>query len=235
MPVGEKEANMSGKLYAALLDLLFPQKCIFCRKVLRGHESGLCVECAQALPRPDPPATQGGAYSVCAASLCYSDKVKRAIHRYKFGGRANYAKTFGAIMADTIEKELKGRYDIITWVPISAARKRARGYDQSMLLAYTIALELQDVAVETLRKTVHNEPQSNLSGAALRRKNVEGVYEVVDPALVKGKRILLVDDIMTTGSTLSECASALLGAGATEVVCAVLARPDTGSGRIFKN
>ncbi len=138
-------------------------------------------------------------------------------------------------MADSIEKELADRYDVITWVPISAARKRTRGFDQAMLLAYTIALELQDVALETLRKIVHNEAQSNLSGAALRRKNVSGVYEVVDASLVHGKRVLIVDDILTTGSTLSECATALLSAGATEVVCAVLARSDTGSNKIFKN
>jgi competence protein ComFC len=224
---------MSGRLYATLLGLLFPPKCVFCRKILRKHEKGLCERCSETLPRPDPRTTQGGVYSVCVASLCYSDMVKKAIHRYKFGGRANYAKTFGAIMAESIAKELEGRYDVITWVPISAVRKRARGYDQSMLLAYTIALKLQDVALETLRKTVNNEPQSNLDGAALRRKNVQGAYEVIDPALVRGKRILLVDDIMTTGATLSECAAALLGAGAAEVVCAVLARPNTGSNRVF--
>lgn len=226
---------MSVKLYATLLGLLFPPKCVFCKKILRNHENGLCERCSETLPRPDPRVTQGGVYSVCVASLCYSDKVKKAIHRYKFGGRANYAKTFGAIMADSIEKELAGRYDVITWVPISAARKRTRGFDQAMLLAYTIALELQDVALETLRKIVHNEAQSNLSGAALRRKNVSGVYEVVDASLVHGKRVLIVDDILTTGSTLSECATALLSAGATEVVCAVLARSDTGSNKIFKN
>ena len=133
-------------------------------------------------------------------------------------------------MAESIAKDLRG-YDVITGA--DQPRKRARGYDQSMLLAYTIALKLQDVALETLRKTVNNEPQSNLDGAALRRKNVQGAYEVIDPALVRGKRILLVDDIMTTGATLSECAAALLGAGAAEVVCAVLARPNTGSNRVF--
>jgi predicted amidophosphoribosyltransferase len=103
-----------------------------------------------------------------------------------------------------------------------------------MLLAYAIALELQDVAVETLIKTVHNKAQSNLSGAATRQRNVEGVYQATDSSLIKGKRVLLIDDILTTGSTLSECTSALLKAGAIEVVCAVLARVDTSSNQIFR-
>lgn len=225
---------MSTGLFSMLMELLFPAKCVFCRRVLRKPERGLCDSCSKTLTGPKPRVTRGGVYSVCAATLRYNDSVKRAIHRFKFGGKTNYATVFGKLMARTIEEELADRYDLITWVPISAERKRSRGFDQSMLLAYAIALELQDVAVETLIKTVHNKAQSNLSGAATRQRNVEGVYQATDSSLIKGKRVLLIDDILTTGSTLSECTSALLKAGAIEVVCAVLARVDTSSNQIFR-
>jgi predicted amidophosphoribosyltransferase len=103
-----------------------------------------------------------------------------------------------------------------------------------MLLAYTVALELKDVAVETLKKTVNNTAQSKINTPAQRKKNVAGVYSAIDPTLVQGKKILLIDDILTTGSTLSECASVLLDAGAIEVVCAVFARAETGRNKIFQ-
>lgn len=223
---------MIGKLFGSFLEVLFPQKCVFCRSILKGSEKWVCSECRRTLPRPENPLTRGGAYTVCAASLVYKDAVKKAFHRFKFGGKSNYAKPFGEMMAKTVMEHLRGRYDLITWVPISPSRKRSRGYDQSMLLAYTVALGLQDVAVETLRKTVNNTAQSKISIPAQRRSNVAGVYTAVDPALVQGKRILLIDDILTTGSTLSECASVLLGAGATEVVCAVFARAEDGKSKL---
>lgn len=224
---------MIGQLYRAILELLFPQKCIFCRSILKGREKGICTACKNTLPKPKNPLTEGGAYSLCAASLRYEDNVKKAFHRFKFGGKANYAKFFGEIMANTIKKELSGRYDIITWVPISKRRKKDRGYDQSMLLAYTVALALHDVAVESLEKKVNNTAQSKITGPAQRRENVAGVYSATESVLVCGKRVLLIDDILTTGSTLSECASVLLDAGATEVVCAVFARADAGKNKIF--
>jgi predicted amidophosphoribosyltransferase len=93
-----------------------------------------------------------------------------------------------------------------------------------MLLALAAALELDDVAVSTLEKTLDAEKQSSMGSAEKRRANIAGAYKAADPELVEGKRILLIDDIVTTGSTLSECAKTLLSAGAAEVLCAAVAR-----------
>ena len=224
---------MLGKLFGPLLEMLFPPKCVFCGSLLRGREKTICSACRKSLPKPEQPVSQGGAYSVCAAALRYEGRVKKAFHRFKFSGKTNYAKPFGVLIAATVRKELAGRYDVITWVPISNHRRETRGYDQSMLLAYTVALELGDVAVETLRKTVDNAAQSKINAPSQRRRNVEGAYAIVEPWLVQGKRVLLIDDILTTGSTLSECATVLLCAGAIEVVCAVFARSETGKNKIF--
>lgn len=217
---------MSGAL-GALLDLLFPPRCVFCRRLLHRGEEGICPRCQQELPWAlGAEAEQTGEFfSLCASPLWYQDQVRASFHRYKFKGVRGYSRTYGRLVAQCVQDHLAGRYDLITWVPLSRARLRQRGYDQAMLLASAAALELDDVAAETLCKVRDTEAQSGLGkNDASRRANVLSAYQVTDPALVEGRRVLLIDDIVTTGSTLSECARVLRTAGATDVVCAALAR-----------
>ena len=217
---------MSGPL-GTLLDLLFPPRCVFCRRLLRRGEEGICSRCQQELPWAlGAEAEQTGEFfSLCASPLWYQDQVRASFHRYKFKGVRGYSRTYGRLVAQCVLDHLAGRYDLITWVPLSRARLRQRGYDQAMLLASAAALELDDVAAETLRKVRDTEAQSGLGkNDASRRANVLSAYQVTDPALVEGRRVLLIDDSVTTGSTLSECARVLRTAGAADVVCAALAR-----------
>ena len=211
----------------ALLDLLFPPRCVFCRRLLHRREEGICPRCQQELPWAlGAEAEQTGEFfSLCASPLWYQDQVRASFHRYKFKGVRGYSRTYGRLVAQCVQDHLAGRYDLITWVPLSRARLRQRGYDQAMLLASAAALALDDVAAETLCKVRDTEAQSGLGkNDASRRANVLSAYQVTDPALVEGRRVLLIDDIVTTGSTLSECARVLRTAGATDVVCAALAR-----------
>lgn len=211
----------------ALLDLLFPPRCVFCRRLLHRGEEGICPRCQQELPWAlGAEAEQTGEFfSLCASPLWYQDQVRASFHRYKFKGVRGYSRTYGRLVAQCVQDHLTGRYDLITWVPLSRARLRQRGYDQAMLLASAAALALDDVAAETLCKVRDTEAQSGLGkNDASRRANVLSAYQVTDPALVEGRRVLLIDDIVTTGSTLSECARVLRTAGATDVVCAALAR-----------
>ena len=216
---------MSGPL-GFVLDLLFPPKCVFCGKVLDSGKSGFCRRCQRELPwlTDGEAELTGEFFSLCAAPLRYQDKVRDSIHRYKFKGRRGYHKVYGKLVAQCVHDHLDGRYDLITWVPLSDRRRRERGYDQAFLLASAAALELGDVAVETLRKERNTDPQSGITEDAQRRANVLGAYTPVDPELVAGKRVLLIDDVVTTGSTLSECARTLRTMGAEDVVCAALAR-----------
>ena len=211
----------------ALLNLLFPPRCVFCRRLLHRGEEGICPRCQQELPWAlGAEAEQTGEFfSLCASPLWYQDQVRASFHRYKFKGVRGYSRTYGRLVAQCVQDHLAGRYDLITWVPLSRARLRQRGYDQAMLLASAAALALDDVAAETLCKVRDTEAQSGLGkNDASRRANVLSAYQVTDPALVEGRRVLLIDDIVTTGSTLSECARVLRTAGATDVVCAALAR-----------
>jgi len=215
-----------GGLISGLLDLLFPPRCVFCHKLLGTGERELCRACERDLPWTEgKQAEQSGEFfSQCVSPLWYQDTVRRSFHRYKFKEHTGYAKTYGRLMAQCVRSHLIGQYDLITWVPLGAKSLKKRGYDQAMLLAMATALALGEVAAETLVKVRVTDTQSGLSEDAARRANVLGAYCVTDPELVGGRRILLIDDIITTGATMSECARVLRTAGAAEVLCATLAK-----------
>lgn len=121
-----------------------------------------------------------------------------------------------------LSSDLEG-LDLVTWVPISPLRKLFRGYDQDELLAQVVARELGMPCVPLLKKVRHNRAQSGISGYAKRRANVLGAYRTINPEQIPDRKILLVDDILTTGATAGECARMLLTAGAKEIHCAVVA------------
>lgn len=207
----------------ALLDLLFPPKCPFCRKV--QDAPGMCPACEISLPWTDEAHSlrtlRGGL--LCAAPLWYEDSVREAILRFKFHGGVSAAGPLGELIAQAAAERLSGEFDAVTWVPVSAKRLRQRGYDQALLLTEN-ACKLWGVEPERLLRKVRDNPaQSSLDSAEDRWKNTEGVYEAQgEPA---GKRILLIDDVCSTGSTLVSAAGVLLAAGAAGVVCAAAAFP----------
>lgn len=217
---------MARGFLSQILDFLFPPRCVFCGKLLSTGERDLCAGCQRTLPwLVEGQAEQGGEFfSLCASPLRYQGSVRESIHRFKFKGVQGYAKPYGRLVAQCVRDHLDGRWDLVTWVPLSEKRLRERGYDQAFLLANAAALELGEVAVETLRKARNTDAQSGLAGAEARRANVLGAYTAVDPELVEGKRVLLIDDVITTGATISECARVLRTFGAGDVVCATLAR-----------
>jgi len=210
--------------FEKLLNLIFPPKCPFCQKV--QDSVGICLACEKALPRTKAgeDCWNGTGGLCCAAPLWYEDAARDALLRLKFRGAAAAAEPLGELMARCAAEHFSGRFDTVTWVPISRRRARERGYDQSELLARA-ACRLWDTKPQALLvKTVDNAPQSTMTDAAARRANVLGVYELRRGMAVSGKRILLVDDIHTTGATLEECIRVLRDAGAADVVCVVAAK-----------
>ena len=211
--------------FSSLLDILFPPKCVFCGRILGNADDGWCDVCTEELPFADGGGKQTGEFfDFCISPLYYKGVVRKSILRFKFSGASYYAENYGRLMAECIREHSDIKYDIISWVPLSLKRERSRGYDQAKLLASATALELQDLAVETLSKPRDVQAQSELGGAAERSANILGAYAVIDREIIIGKCVLLIDDVVTTGSTLSECAKTLLSAGAAKVVCAALAR-----------
>lgn len=217
-------------LKSALLDLLFPPKCVFCRKLLPGgnKDGGICVKCAASLPYTDEPRAERSEdfFDFCLSPLYYRGIVRDSILRFKFRGAASYAGVYSRLAAEAVKAEPDASYDIITWAPVSRKRLKKRGYDQARLIAEGMAELLGSKCLPILKKSKHTPPQSGLEGAEKRRENVSGAYEMLPGRSVDGMRILLVDDVMTTGSTLSECTRTLLMAGAESVFCVTLARTE---------
>lgn len=207
----------------AFLDLLFPPKCPFCGRV--RDTLGICPSCMESIPWTDEAHSlrklRGGL--LCAAPLWYEGSVREGIRRFKFHNGLSAAQPMGELIAQAAAGRFSGEFDTVTWVPVSAKRLRQRGYDQALLLAEN-ACKLWGAEPERLLNKVRdNPPQSGLDSAEERWKNTEGVYEAM--AAPSGKRILLIDDICTTGSTLCSAAGVLREAGAAEVVCAAVAFP----------
>ena len=207
-----------------ILDLFFPPRCPFCGRIMSIGSSGACESCAKKLPYVE----QGkilrkvGKHT-CAVTFYYEDMVRSGIHALKFQKRYPRAKAFAPYLIQTIAEELGGEFDAVTYVPISSLRRVRRGFDQTALLARYTAAAWDVKLQKTLRKTRNNPPQSSVKNWQSRRKNVENVFCTVPGAHIAGRRFLLIDDITTSGSTLTVCADLLLKAGAKSVVCAALA------------
>ncbi|MCD7749374.1 MAG: ComF family protein [Oscillospiraceae bacterium] len=174
-------------------------------------------------PGRRPADGRGPFFSQCVSALYYEGPVRSGILRYKFSGVRAYAAAFGEQVAACIYECVETDYDILTWVPLDPGRRRKRGYDQTELIAREAARRLCRELTPTLKKRRGIQPQSQSGSPERRKANIAGAYTALDPSAIAGKRILLIDDIVTTGSTLSECAKTLLLAGAEEVVCATLA------------
>lgn len=203
--------------------LLFPPKCTLCGRLLSKDETDLCASCRQNAPFFTKGKFKLSFIARWTAVWYYKDDVRSSILRYKFGRRRSYAPVFGRLLAMKLQTAGLDDFDVLSWIPISRLRKFRRRFDQVELLARCVAAELNVTAVPTLKKVRHNKPQSTMGSAAQRRANALNAYRACDPQAFAGKRVLLLDDILTTGATASEAARTLLTAGAEEVIFAAVA------------
>lgn len=205
-----------------VLDLLFPRKCVLCGKLLEKDALDLCPDCGKTVFAHSSGRKTIPLVERWFALWYYESSVRESLLRYKFGNARAYAESYGRLLGEKLAAE-GAAFDVLTWVPVSAKRRRKRGYDQVELLAKALGRAMGTAPVRTLRKIRDNPPQSGIQDDAARRANVKGVYRTVAPEGFAGKRVLLVDDIITTGATVSEAARELRTAGAKEVICAAVA------------
>ena len=205
-----------------LLSLLFPPRCVLCRKLLREAETGLCHKCRQNTPEVTQIKNHIPFVARSTALWYYKDDARKSLLRFKFYNRRGYAGTYGALLAMKISKDIPD-FDLLSWIPIAPQRRRRRGYDQVQLIAQAVCAELDLPLVPTLRKIRNAPPQSSIRSPAARKANILGAYTAENKEQLQGKRILLLDDILTTGATSSEAARTLLIAGAKEVYLATMA------------
>lgn len=240
----------------ALADLLFPPFCPVCRARLgAGRRDPLCGPCWQRLERVSPPWCEvcglafgrfagappsppdvgsrcGGcrrrrpAFTYARSAARYGDVVREALHAFKFRGRRALAAPLGDLLADLGGDSLPVRPDLLVAVPLHPVRERERGFNQSALLADRVARAWRLPArADALARVTFTRPQTDLS-AEERRANVRRAFAVRRPAAVAGRHVLLVDDILTTGSTVEACAACLHASGAASVGVLAVARAD---------
>lgn len=150
--------------------------------------------------------------------LIYQGYVRELILSFKFDGRYTLAEPFSQIMAQyMLEAKPFGRIDCITYVPLYTRKLEERGYNQSELLSKGVSRRLSIPVIQGLVRVSEGKPQS-LTEKKERRANIDGCFAISHQGFVRGKRILLIDDIYTTGATVNECAQVLLDGGAASVV-----------------
>ena len=209
----------------SLVDLLFPPKCPICQQLVGLGES-ICPDCARSLPYASGGKIKqkGDFMEGCYSPFFYEEPLRASFLRYKFNGKQHYARWYGKWMVDCLIAQNQIHFDLVTWAPLSRLRRWRRGYDQAELLAREVAAHLSLPLASTLHKA-YRKPLSRLEGTrSIRAARILGAYSLGKGADVAGKRLLLVDDIVTSGATINECARVLKTAGAAEIVCVALAR-----------
>ena len=228
------------------LDLIFPPRCLLCEQSLvleeiaplcRACRSNIdylrspfcrcCGEkvaggtdrrhlCGRCLSQPPP-------YLRARACIRYDQPVSGLLHRLKYGGDTSVLPGLEYIIRNADSLDIP-QPDLVVPVPLHPQRLKERGLNQAVLLARLFFPErLRQIRPDVLVRLRNTPAQTSLDGPA-RRKNLRGAFAVAEKALVQGRTVCLVDDVYTTGTTVSECSRPLLRAGAREVVVLTLAR-----------
>lgn len=216
----------------ALFKFLFPPKCIICKKSL--DEEGICDDCIKNVPFIKGKVPNPQFVTKTCTPLYYKDLVRASIIRYKFHGKTAYAEHFAKLICEMMEERIDKPIDYILWVPLGKWKLRRRGYDQAKLLAEEISKITGIPTLCAVKKVRRNKTQHDIKNVAARRANVVGVYECVEKNKIFGKNLLVADDVLTTGSTLSECAKILKIAGANEIFAATIAKTPPKSKKQLK-
>lgn len=233
--------------FRALLDLLFPPLCHCCKAFIpEAGDLFICAECLKKihfLVAPfcracgTPFGTEEGRDHICGACLIhppfhtcrsatlFDGPVQELVHRFKYGRRVHLSQPLGLLTARALAPFCEeAAPDLMLPVPLHRKKLRQRGYNQSQLIGAVLGKEWGvPLELGNLRRIRWTEPQTGLD-AADRRGNVSGAFALRDPQRVKGKRVLLVDDVLTTGSTVRSCAKPLREAGAAAIFVVTVAR-----------
>lgn len=218
------------ELGEGVLSAVYPENlyCMACNDLLDGSDIGggsrwgLCDRCLSELFSDENlkgtlgKDSSGRSYSRVLSCTVYGGLSKEIIGKFKNKNMPWLGKNIGALMAERFREEHCGSPDLVTFVPMHPAKKKIRGYDQAQLLAEQVGRSLKIPCVDCLERTRKTAAMKNMSEEQ-RNQNVAGAFRLRDSLHLRGKHVILVDDIVTTGSTAEACASVLKQAGAGEV------------------
>lgn len=234
------------QFFNALLDVILPPICHICHSFIpNAGDLHICPTCRERLPLVSSPLcpvcgipfTGAGDDHRCGACLThpphfdsarahflYEGAIRDLIHSFKYNQKTHLRYPLALMTLEGINELSTSDPHLIIPVPLHRSRLRQRGFNQAVLLGNVLTRRLSlPMLTSTLVRNRPTEPQIELS-ATERRLNVKGAFSVNKPGLIEGKRILLLDDVMTTGSTMDECARELKKAGAESVIAATIAR-----------
>ena len=201
------------KIFKNILAVLFPQKCLGCKK----ENEILCSDCLLKINRPDTPHLNG----IHIASNYQDAVLKKALWMLKYQGVKQLAKPLAELIRERIWKKLETENWLVVPVPLSKNKLRHRGYNQAEMIAGELS---GDVRADILFKKFHTKSQVEVKNKEERLANIVGSFEIKNPETIKGKKIILIDDVFTTGATMREAKKVLKEAGAKKVVGVVVAR-----------
>jgi competence protein ComFC len=241
------------KIYTGVFSLIFPDECRICGEPL--HEVSRIPVCRACLLKPEPlaaeyfcvqcrapfrssfPLDEQGRCGLCRRGVSgfdaaysfgfYEDELRELIHLFKYGRIQTLARPLGRLLAVALPREQE--FDVIVPMPLHWRKRWQRGFNQSALLALEIGRRSNVPVKNALRRIRPTATQAGLTNAK-RRLNVSGAFRARKSPVLNGKRVLLVDDVMTTGATAASCARALKIAGAKRVALLTLARVDRRMG-----
>ena len=227
----------SRRLSGVLLDLLFPQRCVGCQR----EGQLLCCTCSSAAPRLQPPLCQHCGMTWPGSSLCHACRthplkldglrsvfyfegvIRQSIHHLKYSNLRALAMPLALLMREYLET-VPFPGEILVPVPLHRRRLKERGYNQSALLAHELGRLANLPMLEgSLVRRRDTPPQARTTSAEERRRNVAEAFACADLRL-KGREVILIDDVATTGATLEAAAEALRNAGTSSVWALTLAR-----------
>lgn len=220
------------KPLSILFDLFLPSDCKICKNPLEYNEKWICNRCFSQIKEILPPIcnrcgrpSQIHLCSECQKKRRYLKRVraygifegvlKEAIHLFKYEKKDGLSNMLGGLMFKLLDKE-KWDFDYIVPVPLHKKKEKARGFNQAMLLAEFISKRKNIPIFKGLKKTINTPPQVGLSYHE-RRTNILDCFTLKDNKKIEGKSILLIDDVITTGTTIEECSRVLTKGGAKDV------------------
>lgn len=239
-------------LLSGFMDLVYPPRCAICLSFLskdqaRGKSELFCRDCIKEFEKICSPICplcgtphdsdrqtdhmceechrKRPFYDICRAPYLYRGAAMTAVHAFKYGQKVTLGDQLGMLLSDFAQEWMGGMENLLIMpVPLHQARLRQRGFNQSLVLARHVAGRLgAELDFLSLRRTRKTLPQTGL-GKKERTRNVKGAFALEYPSKAGGRSVLLVDDVSTTGNTLSQCALALKRGKAREVFCLVFAR-----------
>lgn len=224
--------NGLSRVAEAFAGFVYPPSCMTCWRNLKRGESFICAKCWDAFERVSPTETLIQAIErkflvdetvekIESVFLFEQDpRVRTAVHLLKYNGAEKIADKFGLLIAQKISDDSKlSMSDMVVPVPLHPARKRERGYNQSELISNRVSRELRIGHEPGLLKRIRQTQSQTMFDAEGRKRNIAGAFSIDNRfrERIKGRRILVIDDVITTGSTIKECAGVLKYSGALEV------------------